>query len=326
MFLKKIIYITMTIAFLILVILVHGAFVLPLCIALILLFNETDFLYRENSNYNETDLSQLFHKDAGPIEICRDREKAIIFVHGFPSCPQTYKYAARSAEQAGFDVYAPLLPGFGTNMENFLHTNFTQWFSYLENYYLDKRKTYKKVYVVGLSMGGALTLKLGEKYSGTEQAPDGISTTAAPVCLNSLRHGMIKSWLLYFIRSISWFNKFIDNKSERWKEMEDNHSEWMGYRGTFPHQGYSIKMAVEKIRADLKKITVPLIAFHVPGDRTVDYKNLSFIENGISSQTKQFHTVDYAGYYNTSHCLFLYESIREKLMIDILDFFESLES
>jgi len=305
---------------------IHLAFILPVLILLHLLFNETDFFYGENSIYEDTDLSKLFDKEAGPIEIVNYTDKAIVFIHGFPSCPATFKYVAPIAEKAGYDVYAPLLPGFGTSKEDLIKSNFSQWFIYLCGYYLEMKRKYDKVYIVGLSLGGALTLKLAEKYSGTRFAPEAVSITAAPVFLNSLRHRTIKSWLLYSIRSISWFVKFIDSKSERWKDMEDNHSEWLGYHGKFPVQSFSIKMAVEKIRTDLKKITVPVIAFHVPEDRTVSYKNFPYIEKKISSSKAVFKTLAYKGFYNTSHCLFLYESIREPLMNDILDFFAEVET
>lgn len=326
MFFRKIIYLFLVIVSVNLLVFVHPLFAIFTLALLHLLFNETDFLYRENSIYEETDLSKLFDENAGSIEIRNDRDKAIIFVHGFPSCPHTFKYAAISAEKAGYDVYAPLLPGFGTNPDDFYKSNFSQWFIYLCGFYLEIKRRHEKVYVVGLSMGGALTLKLAEKYSGTPLAPDAISITAAPVLLNSIKHRMVKSWLLYSIRSISWFVKHLEAKSERWKDMEDGHGEWMGYSGSFPAQAYSIKMAVEYIRKDLKKITLPIIAFQVPDDRTVDYRNLHYIESRISSPRAVFKTVEYGGYFNTSHCLFLYESIREKLMSDIIDFFEESDS
>ncbi len=326
MFFRKIIYLILIIVSVNLLVFVHPLFGIFTLALLHLLFNETDFLYRENSIYEETDLSELFDENAGPIEIRNDSDKAIIFVHGFPSCPYTFKYVAKIAEKAGYNVYAPLLPGFGTNQDDFYKSNFSQWFVYLCGFYLEMKRRHEKVYVVGLSMGGALTLKLAEKYSGTHLAPDGISITAAPVLLNSLKHRMVKSWLLYSIRSISWFVKHMEAKSERWKKMEDGHAEWMGYSGSFPVQAYSIKMAVEHIRKNLNKITVPIIAFQVPEDRTVDYKNLHYIESQISSSKAVFNTIQYDGFYNTSHCLFLYESIREKLMSDIIDFFEDSDS
>ncbi|MBB6481153.1 alpha/beta hydrolase [Spirochaeta isovalerica] len=303
----------------------HPLFILAVLFFLILLFNWTDFFYREDPRYSQTDLSRLMDGEAGPIELDNSSDKAVIFVHGFPSTPKTYKYVAPIAADSGYDVFAPLLPGFGTNHDDFIKSNFSQWYAYLSDYYLEKRRKYKKLYIIGLSMGGALTLKLAEEFSGTEWAPDGISVNAAPVSLRFPRKGPGRGASLLFIRTLGWFVRHQGGKSDKWKKMEDGHNEWLGYQGQFPRQVYSLKMAVYKIRKDLSKISVPVIAFQAPDDSTVDFTNLSLIENGVSSKIKSFNRLDYTGYYNTSHALFLYESIREKLIRHILDFFEGLE-
>lgn len=325
MLLRKIVLLFLIIISLNLAIFIHPVFFAALLFFLHLLFNWTDFFYRENSLFEETDLSELMDPDAGPIEIINESKKCLIFVHGFPSTPKTYKYVAPLAEKAGYDVFAPLLPGFGTSNEDFIKSNFTQWFMYLRDFYLEKRRGYDKVYIVGLSMGGALTLKLAETYSGTWLAPDGISVNAAPVSLRFPAKGFARGAMLFSVRTISWFIGHQNNRKDTWRTMEDGHGEWLGYEGVFPRQIYSLKMGLVRVRKDLKKITVPIIAFQVPGDRTVDSANLTRIEKHVSSSVKSFHMLDYSGYRNTSHALFLYESIREKLMTDILDFFDGLQ-
>lgn len=322
MFAKKTALLLLIIIFLNLGIFIHPLYLLPILLFLHILFNETDFFYRENSIYEDTDPTRLFRPEAGPIEIRNYTDKAIIFVHGFPSTPYNYNFVAPLAAEAGYDVFAPLLPGFGTNHEDFRKSNFTQWFVYLCGYYLEVRRGYKKVYVVGLSMGGTLTLKLAEKYLGTWLAPDGISVNAAPVFLNFLRKGVVQNWLLYGIRTISWFIKYLPPKNDDWKQMDDGHAEWIGYEGQFPPQIFSLKIALESVRAELKKITVPVIAFQIREDKTVPYGNLAYIEKHISSEVKSFNTLEYKGHNNTAHSLFLYESIREKLLSDIITFFE----
>jgi carboxylesterase len=304
---------------------IHSVFYTAGFLFLILLINWTDFLYRENSVYSETSLSRLMDPDAAPINIDKGSSKAILFVHGFPSTPKTFKFVTPIAEQAGYDVYVPLLPGFGTTHEDFIQTRFSQWYAFLSDFYREKRKRYSKLYIVGLSMGGALTLKLAEDFSGTDLAPDAVSVNAAPVSLRFPRKGPVRGTSLFFIRTLGWMVTHQGGKSDKWKKMEDGHNDWIGYQGQFPRQVYSLKMGVDRIRRDLKKITVPVIAFQAPTDTTVDFSNLSYIENRISSKIKSFNRLDYKGYYNTAHALFLYESIREKLMRDILDFFEGIE-
>jgi len=325
MVLRKLLLIVLIASSAALAILVYPLFIGATLFCLILLVNWTDFLYREEARYRETDLKKLMEEEAGPIAIDHSSRKAILFIHGFPSTPKTYKHVAPMVVEAGYDVYAPLIPGFGTNHEDFINSNFSQWYAYLSDFYKEKRARYEKLYLVGLSMGGALTLKLAEEFSGTELAPEGVSVNSAPVTLRFPRKGPARGALLFFIRTLGWIIKHQGGKSESWKKMEDGHSEWLGYHGSFPRQVYSLKMGLASVRRDLGKITVPLIAFHVPEDKTVDFANLSYIDKGVSSKIKSINPLEYKGFYNTSHALFLYESIREKLMRDILDFFEGLE-
>jgi carboxylesterase len=109
-------------------------------------------------------------------------KSAIIMVHGFPSTPYSFTYAAQRGYEAGYDVYVPLLPGFGTAVEDLYDTTFTQWYNYLKELFLEKRGEYDHLYVLGTSMGGAMTLRLGEEMQGNN-APDGLVTVAAPVFL-----------------------------------------------------------------------------------------------------------------------------------------------
>ena len=111
----------------------------------------------------------MFSEEAGPFEIVNDSDKVILFVHGYPSCPATFKYVAPLAAKAGYDVYAPLLPGFGTTNEDFIKSNFSQWFIYLCGFLPENAKGDMTRYMfVGLSLGGSLTLKLAEKYSDND--------------------------------------------------------------------------------------------------------------------------------------------------------------
>lgn len=325
MILRKISLFVLSVLLIVLTVTVHLVFIIAVFFLLILLFNWTDFLYSEDAKYSKNPLSPLMEEDAGPIALDRSSNKAVIFVHGFPSTPKTYKYVAPIVFDAGYDVFAPLLPGFGTNHDDFIKSNFSQWYAYLSDFFQEKRKKYDRLYIIGLSMGGALTLKLAEEYSGTEWAPDGISVNAAPVTLRFHRKGVARGVSILLIRTLGWFFDHQGSKNNKWKNMEDGHSEWIGYHGAFPKQIYSLKMGVWEIRKNLSKITVPVIAFQAPEDSTVDFANLALIEKGISSEVKSFNQLDYTGFYNTSHALFLYKSIREKLIRDILDFFEGLE-
>lgn len=74
-------------------------------------------------------------------------------IHGFPSCPYLYTYFADYFPNEGYDVYVPLLPGFGTDPKDLENTCFNQWYEYVRRYYLELRPKYDRIILMGHSMG-----------------------------------------------------------------------------------------------------------------------------------------------------------------------------
>jgi len=65
---------------------------------------------------------------------------------------------------AGFTVEMPLLPGHGTAVEDMIPTRWEDWSSAAEAAYVDLAARCEAVIVVGLSMGGTLSVWLGEHH------------------------------------------------------------------------------------------------------------------------------------------------------------------
>ncbi len=246
-------------------------------------------------------------------------KSAIIMVHGFPSTPYSFTYAAQRGYEAGYDVYAPLLPGFGTAVEDLYDTTFTQWYNYLKELFLEKRGEYDHLYVLGTSMGGAMTLRLGEEMQGNN-APDGLVTVAAPVFFNDLRLGAVQNWLFYFMRIVGLFTPALSPTIYKGGEVENDGDElWMGYKGSFIRGGVSFMHALKSIRKNLNQIEVPLMALHDRGDRTVRFENLAEIEKGVNSSNFISYPTAMEGSHR-KHVLLMYHSVQEQLMDDILTF------
>jgi carboxylesterase len=71
---------------------------------------------------------------------------------------------AEALAAAGFHVEMPLLPGHGTTVDDMLPTRWADWLGAAEAAYQALGARTQKVVVVGLSMGGALTLRLGADH------------------------------------------------------------------------------------------------------------------------------------------------------------------
>ncbi|MFB5662400.1 alpha/beta hydrolase [Alteribacillus sp. HJP-4] len=88
----------------------------------------------------------------------------ILISHGFIGTPQSVLELACLFAEGGFTVYAPLLSGHGTDPEDLRKTSHKEWLEDIEEAYIYLQKRCKRIFVVGQSMGGTLTLALASKY------------------------------------------------------------------------------------------------------------------------------------------------------------------
>jgi carboxylesterase len=87
-----------------------------------------------------------------------------LVVHGFTGNPGSMRGVAEALAAAGFHVEMPLLPGHGTTVDDMLPTRWADWAGAAEAAFQTLAGRVQKLVVVGLSMGGALTLRLGADH------------------------------------------------------------------------------------------------------------------------------------------------------------------
>jgi carboxylesterase len=89
-----------------------------------------------------------------------------LVLHGFTGSPVSMRPLAEVLAEAGFAVELPRLPGHGTDPADLALTTWDDWLAEAERALaaLQARTVGGKVVVAGLSMGGALTLALGEAH------------------------------------------------------------------------------------------------------------------------------------------------------------------
>ena len=100
---------------------------------------------------------------AEPYSASGDNRGALV-LHGFTGNPQSMRGLAVALAAAGFTVELPLLPGHGTAMEDMLDTRWKDWSHAAEQAYTELAARTDSVVVVGLSMGGSLSVWLAEHH------------------------------------------------------------------------------------------------------------------------------------------------------------------
>jgi carboxylesterase len=96
-----------------------------------------------------------------------DASVGVVVCHGFTGTTQSIRPWVEHLGAAGFEVAAPRLPGHGTRWQDLNLTRWEDWYGELERAFdaMVERRTH--VFVMGLSMGGTLALRLAEER-GTE--------------------------------------------------------------------------------------------------------------------------------------------------------------
>ena len=94
---------------------------------------------------------------------------AVVLLHGFPGTPAEMHPLATVLHEAGWTAYAPLLPGFGAQIETLPQRRYHEWVMAAREAVQTLRATHERVVLIGFSMGGAVALN-----TALEQPPDGL--------------------------------------------------------------------------------------------------------------------------------------------------------
>lgn len=89
-----------------------------------------------------------------------------LLCHGFTGSPYSMRPWAEYLADAGLSVEVPLLPGHGTTWQDMARTGSDEWYATAEKALMDLASRCDEVYVMGLSMGGALSLRLAQEHPG----------------------------------------------------------------------------------------------------------------------------------------------------------------
>ncbi|HEY2508544.1 MAG TPA: alpha/beta fold hydrolase [Streptosporangiaceae bacterium] len=86
----------------------------------------------------------------------------VLLCHGFTGSPQSLRPWAEYLASAGLSVSLPRLPGHGTTWQEMARTRWEDWFAEVDRAFDELRATCDQMFVMGLSMGGCLALRLAE--------------------------------------------------------------------------------------------------------------------------------------------------------------------
>jgi carboxylesterase len=86
----------------------------------------------------------------------------VLLCHGFTGSPASLRPWAEYLAGAGLTVSVPRLPGHGTTWQEMARTRWEDWYAEVDRGYEELRGQSSEIFVMGLSMGACLALRMAE--------------------------------------------------------------------------------------------------------------------------------------------------------------------
>ena len=193
----------------------------------------------------------------------------VLLCHGFTGSPASMRPWAEHLAAAGFTVELPLLPGHGTSWQDMQPTRWTDWYETVEQALLQLRQRCDQVFVMGLSMGGTLALRLAQQHG---------DAIAGVVLVNPSVHSRNRTLLLLpLLRHVVAAVPGVCNDIKKPGQDEIAYPK-------MPLQAlYSLTQFWRLVTSDLPKVKQPLLVFASSVDHVVEPSNAREIVSSVSS-------------------------------------------
>ena len=265
----------------------------------IIVLNLTGEEKQENTIIKGTD-SFLFRKSNVGCVLC----------HGYTGTPNEMLVLGEILAKNNISSIGPKLPGHGTNIDDLKKTQFEDWYNEYKKAYNTLAEFCDEIFICGLSLGGALTLKYA-----SEHKVKGIITLNTPA-----KFKFLEKLLLTFLGP--FFPKLAIKKSK--EELKNQYRS-----GIIAYESYPVKPAnslrklIKNNRRALNKISDPILIIQGLQDEKWIIDSSKIIFENVSSKDKQIKMLE-----QSPHCLthgpekdrvgkILVQFIKEKSSIDI---------
>lgn len=189
----------------------------------------------------------------------------VLLVHGFTGSPGSLRGTAEACAAAGFHVELPQLKGHGTVVADMVPTRWNDWSTDAEAAYQTLRQRCDKVVVLGLSMGGALTLWLAANH------PE----LCGIICINPLAEPLSEEMM---VGLESLINDGVETLPSIGSDIADPTTHEISYDATPVSALHSLLVeGVSNLAKQYSAIKVPMLLLNSVNDHVVDPKQSDYL-------------------------------------------------
>lgn len=201
------------------------------------------------------------------------RRIGVLVQHGFTGNPSSIRGWAEHLAERGYAVQAPLLPGHGTSWQELNRTGWDDWYAEVRQAFDRLHAENDAVVVAGLSLGGALVLRLAadrpQDVAGVLLVNPAVNTTRMDV-----KALPVLKWVVPAFPAIG-------------NDIKKPGGDERAYPKTPLKAAHSMMQGWRSLRADLHRVKAPMLYFRSVEDHVVDPSSGKIILSSVSSSDVQ---------------------------------------
>jgi carboxylesterase len=203
---------------------------------------------------------------------------AVLCLHGLTGTPYEVRPPAEALAAAGFYCEGPLLPGHGTSPTELARSAHGDWLAAVVAALAER---HERVYALGLSLGGLLTLALAQR-----RRLRGLVLLAVPLDLGRLVHWGVP-WLHRVVRQLPKTPAIRDSEAR---------ARHPGYDRMPLASVNQLLLLARDVRAGLARVEAPAQLIFSRLDPTVPARNAELLLRGLGSSDRELHWLERSGH------------------------------
>lgn len=206
-----------------------------------------------------------------------DGPVGVLLVHGFTGTPQSLRPWAEHLAAAGYTVSLPRLPGHGTHWKELNATQWIDWYAHIETAFNELRERCAQTFICGLSMGGALSLRLAEHHG---DAVSGLVLVNPAINITDPR-----------MKILPVLSRLVPSLAAIGNDVADPAAQEIAYDRNPLRALHSQSKLWADVVAHLDQVTQPLLVFRSEQDHVVDPSSVAILKERVGSTDAEFRTL-----------------------------------
>ncbi|MGD2158458.1 MAG: alpha/beta fold hydrolase [Anaerolineales bacterium] len=210
-------------------------------------------------------------------------ETGCLLLHGFPGTPKEMRKLGEFLSEKGYSILAPRLAGHATQPEDIRRMRWWDWLACAEDGYHLLKGASENIYLIGLSLGGVLSLLLASRFD------------VAGAVIMSTPYDPPDDPRIPFVNILKWIIPMINPVGSDWQDKEAEKTNV--HYPEFPSNAVIQLIDIyTQMRAAIPKVRCPTLLMHSRRDKSVSPTNMQSIYDNLGSQTKDMLWLQNSGH------------------------------